>query len=270
MGLARRLGVRRWGMRGVRTAGLGVAMALLLVGCGSDDSGSSDDTAATTTTVADGAGLEVGREYVEAVAADDGPDTEAMVAVSAPGSVAADYAVHLGAVADVQQAAGEPLDQGEVSVEGDQVFLRLEGTGGVIVDTRWSDFTLDGEGRLVDFTIDDEPLDDRLVVDGASETVRGVTATVVSAFELVSNESPVVVVEIRNAGRGRFRLVEADYTAPDGTEVTSTPSGGGLVVPAGATNRAVLAFATAPFGGTVTLHGAAGESPVEIALPLTP
>ncbi len=74
MGLARRLGVRRWGVRGVRTAGLGVAMALLLVGCGSDDSGSSDDTAATTTTVADGAGLEVGREYVEAVAADDGED----------------------------------------------------------------------------------------------------------------------------------------------------------------------------------------------------
>lgn len=257
----------------MKVVGVGLVVALALAGCGSGG-GSSDGTttsatSATSTTV-DAAGLEVGRDYVEAIAADGGPDTDAMVALSAPGSIAADYAVHLGAVADVQEAAGEPIDQGEVSVEGDQVFLRLEGTGGVVVDTRWSTFTLDGDGRLVDFTIDDEPLDDRLVVDGASETVQDVTASVVSAFQLVSNDSPVVVVEIENGGRGRFRLGRGVYAAPDGTEVTSTPSGGGLVVPAGATNRAVLAFATAPFGGTVTLYGAAGEAPVEIALPLTP
>ena len=132
------------------------------------------------------------------------------------------------------------------------------------------DFTLDDEGRLVDFTIDDEPLDDRLLVDGPSTTVAGVKARVVSAFELVSNDSPVVVVEIDNGGRGRFRLVDADYTAPDGLVFTTSPSGGGLVVPRGTTSRAVLAFATARFGGTVTLHGAVGEAPVEIALPLTP
>ncbi|HMQ27569.1 MAG TPA: hypothetical protein PKA98_16380, partial [Acidimicrobiales bacterium] len=159
-------------MRGARVLGMGVVAALVvLAACGSDGGGSSDDTAATTTTVADGAGLEVGREYVEAVVADRGPDTEAMVALSAPGSVAEGYAVHLGAVADVQRAAGEPLDQGEVAVEEDTVVLRLDGAGGVTVDTRWSDFTLDEDGRLVDFTIDDESLDDRLVVDGATEAV---------------------------------------------------------------------------------------------------
>ena len=260
-------------MRGVRVlAGLGLLVALLASGCGSDGGGSSSDGAAATTTAAevDGAGLEVGREYVEGVAADGGPDTEAMVALSAPGSVAEDYAVHLGAVADVQEAAGESLDQGEVTVEGDQVLLRLETQGGAVVDTRWADFTLDDQGRLVDFTIDDEPLDDRLVVDGASATVRGVTASVVSAFQLVSNDSPVVVVEIENAGAARFRLVGADYEAPDQTRVSSTPSGGGLVVPPDATNRAVLAFATAPFGGTVTLLGAVGGAPLELELPLTP
>lgn len=247
-----------------------VAALVVLAACGSDGGGSSDDAAATTTTVADGAGLEVGREYVEAVAADDGPDTDAMVALSAPGSVAEDYATYLGAVADVQRASGEPLDQGEVTVEGDELLLRLEGQGGVVVDTRWSTFTLDEEGRLVDFTIDDEPLDDRLVVDGARENVDDVTASVVAAFELVSNDSPVVVVEIENAGDTRFRLLGADYEAPDGTGGTSTPARGGLVVPAGATNRAALAFATAPFGGTVILNGAAGGTPIEIELPLTP
>lgn len=256
----------------MRVAAVGlVAVGLVLVGCGSGGGGSSsDDTVATTTTAADRGGLEVGRQYVEAVAAEGGPDTEAMAALSAPGSIAEQYAVHLGAVADVQGAAGEPLDQGEVTVEGDKVFLRLDGTGGVIVDTRWSDFTLDDQGRLVDFTIDDEPLDDRLLVDGPSTTVAGVKARVVSAFELVSNDSPVVVVEIDNGGRGRFRLVDADYTSPDGLVFTTSPSGGGLVVPRGTTSRAVLAFATAAFGGTVTLHGAVGEAPVEITLPLTP
>ncbi len=263
-------------MRGVRVAVGVVVAALALAACGSGGGRStSDATTATTvrgvTTTVDGAGLEVGREYVEAIAEDGGPDTEAMAALSAPGSVAEDYAVHLGAVADVQRAAGEPLDQGEVTVDGDQVFLRLEGTGGVIVDTRWSDFTLDEDGRLVDFTIDDEPLDDRLVVDGATDTAEGVTAWVVSAFQLVSNDSPVVVVEIENGGDARFRLVGADHEAPDGRAFTTSPSGGGLVVPRGATNRAVLAFATSPFGGTLTLQGVlGGATPVEIELPLTP
>lgn len=253
-------------------SGLGLLVALLASGCGSDGGGSSsDDSTATTTTVVDGAGLEVGREYLEAVAADDGPDTDAMVALSVPGSVAEDYAAYLGAVADVQRASGEPLDQGEVTVEDDQVLLRLEGQGGAVVVTRWSDFTLDDQGRLVDFTIDGEALDERLVVDGASDTADGVTASVVAAFELVSNDSPVVVVEIENAGDARFRLVGARYEASDGTRVTSAPSGGGLVVPPGATNRAALAFATAPFGGTVTLQGVVGgETPVEMELPLTP
>lgn len=252
---------------------VGVVGALIVLsGCGSGG-GSSDGTTTTAggaTTTVDAAGLDVGRRYVEAVAADGGPDTDAMVALSAPGSIAEDYAVHLGAVADVQAAAGEPIDQGEVTVEGDKVFLRLDGTGGVIVDTRWSDFTLDDQGRLVDFTIDDESLDDRLLVDGASETVRGVTASVVSAFELVSNDSPVVVVEIDNGGRGRFRLAGADYTAPDGLTGNTTPAGAGLIVPRGATKRAVLAFPRAAFGGTITLHGALGEAPLEIALPLIP
>lgn len=257
-------------------AAIGTAGALVVLpACGDGGSpggtvGTTTTAAATATTAADAPGLEVGRQYVEALAADGGPDTEAMVALSAPGSIAEDYAVHLGALAEVQAAAGEPIDQGEVTVDDGKVFLRLEGQGGVIVDIRWADFTLDDEGRLVDFTLDDEPLDDRLLVGGATASARGVTATVVSAFELVSNDSPVVVVEIENGGRGRFRLAGADYTAPDGVTVDTGPVGDGLVVPRGATSRAVLAFPRAAFGGTVTLNGAVGESPVEIAVPLTP
>lgn len=91
----------------------------------------------------------------------------------------------------------------------------------------------------------------------------------VCAFELVTNDSPVVIVEIRNAGDAPYRLRDAVYVS-DGTRVTSAPSRGGLIVPAGATKRAALVFGTAPFGGSLTLEGSAAGDRFELSLPLTP
>ncbi|MCB1004201.1 MAG: hypothetical protein KDB35_08440 [Acidimicrobiales bacterium] len=259
----------------VRAAVAVVAVVVAAAGCGGGDDAAPADgpgAAEATTPVAGARASHFLSDYLAAMAADGGPDTDAMAELTAPGSVAERYARHLGAVADVQRAAGEPAEQGTATVEGDGVLLRLEPAGGGDpVELTWADFTLDEDGRLVDFTIDGETLDDRLVVDGASDTVDGVTATVTSAFELVSNDSPLVVVEIDNGGAGRLRLVGADYEAPDGRVLTTSPSDRGLVVPRGATNRVILAFARAPFGGTVTLHAVVGgDAPLDIDLPLTP
>ncbi len=252
--------------------------ALAVAGCSSsgdgdqvgDSSPTSVDETATATSV-DPAAVDVAEQYLQALTADDGPDLDAMTELSAPDSVAERYAVHTGALADLQAAAGEPASGDEVRVEGDTVIATLVCPGGATVDTTWADFTLDDDGLLVDFTINGTALDDRLVVGGASETVDGVTISVVSAFELVTNDSPVVILEIDNGGAGPYRLRGASYEAPDGATVTSNPDQGrGLLVPADGTNRALLIFAPAPFAGTLTLEGALAGAPVTHELPLTP
>ena len=165
----------------VRAAVAVVAVVVAAAGCGGGDDAAPADgpgAAEATTTVAAADPLAVGADYLAAMAADGGPDTDAMAELTAPGSVAERYARHLGAVADVQRAAGEPAEQGTATVEGDGVLLRLEPAGGGDpVELTWADFTLDEDGRLVDFTIDGETLDDRLVVDGASDTVEARVST---------------------------------------------------------------------------------------------
>lgn len=257
-----------------RAAVTGAVVMLVLIagGCGgSDDAADTTSTTVAVATTVDPAAVGVAEQYLEALTADDGPDVDTMTELSAPGSVAEKYAVHTAALADLQAAAGEPASGGEVRVEGDTVIATLVGSGGATVDTTWSDFTLDDDGLLVDFTINGVALDDRLVVGGASDTVDGVTISVVSAFELVTNDSPVVILQIDNGGDGPYRLRGASYEAPDGATVTSTPDEGrGLVVGAGASNRVLLVFATAPFGGTLTLDGTLAGAPVTHELPLTP
>lgn len=256
-------------------AGAVVVVALVAAGC-SSDGGGGDDAAGSTTdpsgtpTTVDPAAVDVARRYLEALTAAGGPDLEAMTAVSAPDSVAERYAVHTAAVAEVQAASGEAAGGGEVRVDGDTVIATLVGSSGSSIDTTWADFTLDDEGRLVDFTIDGTPLGDRLLVGGASDTVADVTISVASAFELISNDSPVVVLDVDNGASGPYRLRGATYEAPDGTSVSSSPDGRGLLVHAGTTSRALLVFATAPFGGSLTLSGVVGGTTVTHDLPLTP
>lgn len=264
--------MRRW----AAVTGAMVGLALIAGGCGGSGDGEDEAAGSTTTaeaspTTVDPAAVDVAEQYLRALTAADGPDVDAMTALSAPDSVAENYAVHTAALAELQAAAGEPASGGEVRVEGDTVIATLVGSGGATVDTTWADFTLDDDGLLVDFTINGVALDDRLVVGGASDTVDGVTISVVSAFELITNDSPVVILEIDNGSDGRYRLSGASYEAPDGATVTSSPDEGrGLVVPAGATNRALLVFATAPLGGTLTLDGTLAGVPVTHEVPLTP
>ena len=259
-------------------AGAVLVVALAAGGC-SGGGGDGDDAAGSTTTTADESGtamtvdpaaVDVARQYLEALTADGGPDLDAMTAVSAADSVAEDYAVHTAALAELQAASGEPASGGEVRVDGDTVIATLVGSSGSSIDTTWADFTLDDDGRLVGFTIDGTPLDDRLVIDGASDTVADVTVSVASAFELVTNDSPVVILEVDNGAAGAYRLRGAAYEAPDGTTVSSSPAGRGLLVRAGATSRVLLVFATAPFGGTLALTGIVGGATVTHELPLTP
>lgn len=252
-----------------------LALGALLAGCSGDDG----ESGATTTTAPPGsedlgdsgeAALAAGEEYLTALTAEGTPDIDAMVALSAPGSVAERYAVHTGALTEVQGPSGDEAEPGALRIEGDTLVVTLTASDGSTVDTTWGDFTLDDEGLLDSFTINDTELDDRLIVDGDSDTVAGVTASVVSAFELVTNDSPVVVIEIENAADAPYRMRGAVYVA-DGERVTSVPGeNGALVVPAGETARALLVFAAAPFGGTLTMEGAVAGDRFELSLLLQP
>jgi len=257
-----------------RAVGAVLVLGLLVTGCGSGggDDAADEGSATTVTSVeVDPDVMAVAGEYLEALTDDSGPDTVAMATASAPGSVAERYATHLGALDAIQVASGEQREQASVTVDGGTATVTLTPAGAEEgVDTTWADFTVDDEGRLDSFTINGVALDDRLIVGGDSDTTDGVEAALVSAFQLASSDRPVVIVEFDNGADGRYRLSEAIYVAPDGTEGSSVPGGRGLLVPAGEENRAALVFEAAPLGGTLTLVGTLGGAPLRQDLALAP
>lgn len=243
-----------------------LAGALALGACGGDDDSTSDGAEDGTDASTGTEELAVGEEYLRALA--DG-SFDHMIELSAPGSVADRYARHTQALLEIQIDAGETLEQREVTVAGETAIVAFMPPGASAIRTEWTDFTIDREGRLVSFTIDGVSLDDRLVADGEPVQTGDVTAKVVSAFELVTNDSPVVIVELSNQGDGDYRLLAAEYAALDGAVETTGPTADGFVVPAGASNRVALVFGTAEFGGTVVLQGEQGDTLLEHELPLS-
>ena len=243
-----------------------LAGTMAVAACGGDDSSTAADAGGDTVESAGPEELAVGEQYLQALA--DG-SFEQMIGISAPGSVADLYARHTQALYEIQIDAGETPEEREVTVADETVTVAFTPPGAAAVRTEWTDFTLDREGDLVSFTIDGVALDDRLFVDGEPVRTGDVTAEVVSAFELVSNDSPVVIVELTNQGDGDYRLLAAEYEAPDGTVEPTGPTGDGLVVPSGASNRVALVFGTAEFGGTVILQGEQGDTLLEHELPLS-
>jgi hypothetical protein len=247
----------------IRVAAVALTTLLVLASCG-DDEGTTDEEASGSAEA-----VEVGEEYVRALGGEDGRSFDDAIVLTAAGSVADGYARHTEAVNAIRVEAGEVPEAREVTVEGDTVVVTFTTADGSIIDTDWSDFEIDGEGLLTDFTIDGQSLDDRLVVGGEPVVTDDVAVTVVSAFELVTNDSPVVVVEIDNGSDRAYSPREIDYVAPDGTVEPTAPSDGAAIVPAGADNRLLLIFGSAPFGGDVVIRGDLGGTGIEHELPLS-
>ena len=238
------------------------AMVALVAGSCGDDAGTPD--AAGTDPI------EVGEQYLRALAGQGDRSLDDVVALASPDSVADRYARHTRALRDIQVDAGESPEAVEVTVTGARATVTFTPDGGAPVATEWADFQLGGDGLLSSFTIDGVSLEGRLLGSGEPHVVDGVSARILSGFHLVTSGRPLVIVEIANEAEGTYVLGSAAYRTSDGSEFATSPSGDALGVPSAGSNRVALIFDEADFGGSVMLDGDLDGAPVGHELEVDP
>lgn len=236
-----------------------VLVITVVAGCSGDD---DPETSATTAgdATADTAGSTTAEDadpigpYFDALASATG--TDQMLEWAAPDSPAELYATLLGS----QKLSAQTIE----TTADDELELCFTTNPDQCVT--FGGFEVD-DGELVSFTVDGEPLDDRIVASGESAAGDpGLTITVPLVYWTASDDL-AVLLEIANGDAGDLDLrggVTLTYTAPDGDEVELDHVDGPVALEAGETDRAVAYFTGAEPGGT--LHWASGATSLDLPI----
>ena len=236
-----------------RRATVACLMLLLVVsGCADepDATGGPGDSAAAAELPSD-QDLEA---YFEAVATRDPEKLEKAEALAQPGSIAHTYAGYLLAVARAVTDGGQTPASGELTeVEGGyQGREQLDGGESCVT---WAD--LEGaDGKLVDFTIDGESLDNRLVAGGGQrvESGRLASAELLYAYESVQSGKLFVLAEIASNDEPiAIGSLDATYEDPAQGELGALEGLGPSTLGAASSATVAVIFAGARGGGPVTL-----------------
>jgi hypothetical protein len=262
-----------------RGAVLVVSAALFVAaGCGDDGvavteaTDSPEDTATntTTTTVVEDPSA-AAEDYFRAFASSRDPEIEQMERLSEPGSRAHAYAVHQIAVV---RSSAQLEDPAEITVNEDTIDLRSLDENGEPYTTTYGDFEVDPDsGKLVNFTVNGESLESRLVVGGQPASANGITVSPVSAYETITSDRLWVVVDVSNAAGQPFASAvhQADYVNRDGSQQTAAEYAGPDEIQAGATATNLMIFNSSSPGGTLFFEGYLDdfgtEVRVEVAIP---
>lgn len=248
----------------MKRIGILMVAALALGACSGDDgpqvSQTADDTTAgesttTTATTAPDAPAEDTVAYFEAFVGNDPNMMQDMLEHSKEGSPAYLYAQFQIDVATLAPgpAAAESIDVGE-----DTITISGPGQNGQTTDTVFGDFEADRTGKLVQFSVDNHPIEGR-IAGGTQGSANGITVTVRSAYQSLQSNSLTIVVDVANTTAGPFNdsAFESPYIAPDGRQFAIDQQSGlpSLTVQPGATAMTALTYPTAPIGGRLVFKG---------------
>lgn len=207
--------------------------------------------------------------FATGLAARSTPAVERLVDLTATGSVARAYVLHrlasLSVVPDQPVARVEPITDG--------VFNICDVGANDVVCRRFTDFAVDADGLLVDFTINRLRLDDRLIALGRSGVSEDVKVSVVSAFETIPDDTVVVIAEIDNLGAEAVLIngFAAVHRGADGAEYEVVAVSGEDSIEPGATARLAFVFAGGAIGGAIVIPGSTAdfENAFEVTVELT-
>jgi hypothetical protein len=242
-----------------------LATLVVLAGCGSDpETTQTDDKTVPETSQesspepdepqADPNALGVG-DYMEAV-----NSTEVDVLREAAGKVAENSpaAIYLEHRANVYEAT---LDGGSGQTFGESTLTETDSGYDVCTDgdcIAFADFTTNDREQLVDFTINGEPIGERLGRGNgrAVQGTGGVKVTYLTSYLSVQSDAVFVTarVETGNAPVG-VNIYTASYRSPDGKQRAAQQADGPVELGAKSNAMVYMAFPGVPFGGTVTLDG---------------
>jgi major membrane immunogen (membrane-anchored lipoprotein) len=228
--------------------------SLTLAGCGDEDaapSGSDSPSASADGGLPSAADLQT---YFAAIASRDPDQLEEALPLAGPGSIAEVYAGYNLAIATASLDGGQAPAQGEVS-EVDGGYQGCEPDGAEESCVTWAD--LEGaDGKLVDFTVDGEELDDRLK-SGDGEVVESGglgTAELLYAYQSVQSGALFVLAEVSSNGEDvGLANGEGAYSDSAGGEILATSTLGPSELAGDSQATIALIFQGAELGGSVTI-----------------
>lgn len=194
-------------------------------------------------------------EYLSAMVSGDIATMETMHDHAAEGSPAETYADFQIGLARAQRQSGISLEGGSTrEVEGG-----VEMCSGGSCST-FSDFEVTN-GELMAFTVDGNPIGDRLVSGGETINASGVTGTLVAAYQAVSSNNFIVVTDVENGRDDQINLniYSTEYVDEGGTQSTATDALGAIELRSGSTATVAVFFEGATPGGTVYLDGSSAD-----------
>ena len=197
------------------------------------------------------------KSYGEAVAG-TAPDTvREGLKLTAPNSVAYRYREHMANMSEVS-AEAESSDPARAALQvGDDGFKFCTIPSNDFSCTTYGDFTVNEDGKLVDFTIDKQPVGPHLtVVSGQPVTVGGVKFTVLSAYRSVQANVLVVSVKVESGAEAITTNPKLWlYRGPDGKQVAAQDSSGATYVIARSSAVVGINLGSMKAGGSITVDG---------------
>ena len=238
---------------------------VVLVGCSSDEpsatpagdgdrlsttiaESSPSTTEATSDSEADSSNV---RAYFEALATSDVKGIAAAIDLTEPESPASYYAIYQ---TELQRLGVTGSDPATVEADGDVITL-CETSEDEQTCYEYSDFTVNDDGLLVNFSVNEVPLTDRLGAAGAPATAAGVTAQVAVAYD-TANGDLILLVDVKNDSSVAFSP-SGSGTAYVGADGRQAPTQTGLTsdVLAGASAYDAVLVEGGERGGKLTYAG---------------
>ncbi|WP_159942044.1 MULTISPECIES: hypothetical protein [unclassified Nocardiopsis] len=246
-----------------------------------EDTGAGPGTSGPSDTESPGGGVparsvageapeDVVEGYMAALSATGDPEQmRGGLALAAPGSTAHAYLTHQAAVAQAWVDEGSPAWNTEVRSGADGYELCPEDAPAADC-LSYGGFTFE-DGLLSGLLVEDrDPGPGLLVADGTRTGSAGVRATLLTAYQSVTDKFLVVTVEFAAADSVSLDLTHASYERADGGGERVQEAVGRYELDADTATHAVFFFPGAVPGGTLRVGGCLEECSalVDIALPV--
>jgi hypothetical protein len=177
--------------------------------------------------------------------------------LTAPDSVAYRYLEHMASLSEVYVEAQTSDPAPAALPDGDDGFKFCTIPSNDFSCTTYGDFTVNQDGKLVDFTINKKPVGPHLtVVSGQPVTVGVVKFTLMSAYRSIASNVLVVSVKVDSGAEAITTNPQLwSYHGPDGKQVAAMGSSGATYVIARSHATVGINLGSAKTGGYLTVSG---------------
>lgn len=249
------------------------ALALVLTACsggGSDAQGPSGDKGATASPSATATmGPRAVRKFFASLGSAEATSEWAAVAMTAPDSVARDYASYFADANEALRTGGGTPVRLQVTRPNAGTWRLCGGSGDQRQCYTYAALAFEG-GRVKAFTVDGEDLSTRLVHGDGSRAKAGRFGTIETLLQYQTTKDTVwVIAEVRNTSTWSWGLSsDTAYLGVNGKRSTIIGQAGPAMVSAHTTAKVALAFSRAKVGGRIAYdafsNDAGAPDPVKV------